>query len=868
MSLTSLRWGRREGDRPERRRDAFRREQHRGRPALEWLEGRIAPAASVTAPVAATAVLGAPIPAASISTTTTLVNGAVGATVFGESVPFTVTVAATSGTDIPTGTVTLATGSTTLGTDTLSSNGTVTVNLTNLPVGTDPVIATYSGDSNFATSTSNSVSQTVTQAATSLVVTAIPSTSTSGTPVTLTATLSVTSPGAGTPTGSIQFFNGTTSLGSETVTNGIASITTSSLPVGANSVTATYSSDSNFLSSSSPVSIVTVQSPSGTPSKTTLSTTSTGPTVFGQPVSFSATVAPASGTGTPTGTVSFFSGTTPVGTATLSGNTATVVLTTLPVGTDTVTAEYIGDATFAGSTSPGVSQTVTQAATKTTVASSSSGSVAFGASVTLTATIAVQSPGAGTPTGTVTFFNGSTSLGNGTVSSGTATLATSSLPIGTNSITAQYTGSPNFASSTSPAITQVVTSQGTTTNLTSSGQTTLAGQTVTLTATVTASNTSGTTGNPTGSVEFLDGTTVTATKTVTSTGVATLATTSLSGGAHSITAHYLGDSNFASSTSNTIVQTVNLQGTTVALTVSPSGNSASGQAVTLTATVAVTAPGTATPTGTVSFFAGVQLLGTSPLSGTTATLTTTAIPVGSNSITAVYNGDALTSTSSSAAATQLVGSATQLYINQIYLDLLGRPVDSTALASWTARLTKGVSRSAFVSAIDHSTEARDVAVQRVYLAYLNRLATQTEINHTVAEARKFGNDVRVPVLISAEYLSTRGGGTVDTYLVALTSSVIGSNHPEALNNSFAAALISHEPLSKVVLEVLHSTPSAAATVNALYSNYLNRTPTVSELSHGISLITSGGSPRVLEEGILSSKQYFTLVTTSNVSTTV
>jgi Bacterial Ig-like domain (group 3) len=93
----------------------------------------------------------------------------------------------------------------------------------------------------------------------------------------------------------------------------------------------------------------------------------------------------------------------------------------------------------------------------TTALSASSTSVASGSSVTLTA---IVSPPAGTttvPTGTVTFMNGSTTLGSSSVDgTGKATLATAALPVGTNGITAQYGGDANFAGSTSSSVSVVV----------------------------------------------------------------------------------------------------------------------------------------------------------------------------------------------------------------------------------------------------------------------------------------------------------------------------------------------------------------------------------------------------------------------------
>jgi len=94
-----------------------------------------------------------------------------------------------------------------------------------------------------------------------------------------------------------------------------------------------------------------------------------------------------------------------------------------------------------------------QTLTTTTVLTSSPNPSGFGASVTFTATVTGQS--GGTPTGTVTFSNGSGSL-TAPVSGGTASITTSELPVGTSSITAVYSGDSNFAGSTSNTLVQVV----------------------------------------------------------------------------------------------------------------------------------------------------------------------------------------------------------------------------------------------------------------------------------------------------------------------------------------------------------------------------------------------------------------------------
>ncbi len=177
------------------------------------------------------------------------------------------------------------------------------------------------------------------------------------------------------------------------------------------------------------------------------------PSTFGQSVTFTATVAVASpGSGTATGTVTFKDGASTLGTGTLSGGVATFTTSALTAGNHTITGVYGGDTNFTGTTGSLNSnpQVVNQSSTTTVVVSNNNPSVMF------TATITAVPPGAGTPTGTVTFKDGASTLGTGTLSGGVATFTTSALTAGSHSITAVYGGDANFTTSTSPVLTQVV----------------------------------------------------------------------------------------------------------------------------------------------------------------------------------------------------------------------------------------------------------------------------------------------------------------------------------------------------------------------------------------------------------------------------
>jgi uncharacterized repeat protein (TIGR01451 family) len=198
------------------------------------------------------------------------------------------------------------------------------------------------------------------------------------------------------------------------------------------------------------------------PATTTTLASSVNPSNAGQPVTFTATVAPTGGSGTPTGSVTFTDGGTTLGTVPLSGATAAFTTSSLAAGSHSIAASYSGDAGFSPSTSPALTQTVNQAgttatpaaaaATTTTLASSANPSNA-GQAVTFSATVASS---AGTPVGTVTFKDGATVIGTATLAAGVAAFTTSSLVIGAHSITASYDGTSGFAVSTSPVLTQTV----------------------------------------------------------------------------------------------------------------------------------------------------------------------------------------------------------------------------------------------------------------------------------------------------------------------------------------------------------------------------------------------------------------------------
>jgi poly(3-hydroxybutyrate) depolymerase len=182
----------------------------------------------------------------SLPLTTTTLSSSLNPSTYGETVTFKAVV-----TPVPPNgeTVTFKQGNTVLGTGTLSS-GSATFAISTLTTGgTDNIKAFYSGDSNFAGSTSSVVAQVVDPAPTTTTLTSSLNPANVGQSVTFMA--SVTPAFGGTVTGNVTFYNGSARLGGESLSGGVASYTTANLPAGTDSITAVYKGDSSFATSTS-----------------------------------------------------------------------------------------------------------------------------------------------------------------------------------------------------------------------------------------------------------------------------------------------------------------------------------------------------------------------------------------------------------------------------------------------------------------------------------------------------------------------------------------------------------------------------------------------------------------------------------------
>ena len=245
----------------------------------------------------------------------------------------------------------------------------------------------------------------------------------------------------------------TGTLPSALAAGGVCALTATYTPTTFATTTDTATFNGNYanaaLSSSSSV-MLTLTGPTAPPTATIAITFSPASPLYGQTVIATATVTGLSLT--PAGTVQF----TVDGSnsnVTLSGGVATLSLPSLSVGAHTVSAVYTSSNGYPPATASPVTLTVGKATPASVTLTSSVNPVL--AQIPITFTAKVTSP-VGTPTQTVTFLDGTTTIGTGTLSGGVATLTISTLTAGTHNITAAYGGDANFAAASSSPLAELV----------------------------------------------------------------------------------------------------------------------------------------------------------------------------------------------------------------------------------------------------------------------------------------------------------------------------------------------------------------------------------------------------------------------------
>ncbi|HEX7652650.1 MAG TPA: Ig-like domain-containing protein, partial [Verrucomicrobiae bacterium] len=456
-----------------------------------------------------------------------------------------------------------------------------------------------------------------------------PSLAVYGQSATLTVQVAALAASVSVPSGPLSLVDGITPLGSVTLTNGQAVFQLAGFEPGNHSFHLAYGGDLYFVGSATTTNWLvraadTVNQLTVDPS----------PAVFGQPVTLSSAlqiVAP--GAGTIDGTVTFYDGGSPLGSGTVTNGSVALTLASLAPGGHALWAAYNGSLHFNSSLSVTQNLTINPANT-VIVGAVNPNPTNFGGNVHLAGQISVVAPGAGTPTGTISFLDDSNLLALVTVTNGRADIDVANLSAGWHAIQIFYSGDDNFYGftiSTNVLINPAPTGTGLGTSVNPS----VVGQTVTLTANISVPAPGY--GTPAGVVNFYDGATALGSANLTN-GSATFDLNTLTLGQHLLTAVYAGAGNYSNSVSTVLTQVVSQAASSTVAGASPNPT-VYGQPVTFSAVVSAVSPASGVPTGNVSFMEGTNNWGNITLTNGSASLTLSTLVAGSHSFSLNYGGD-------------------------------------------------------------------------------------------------------------------------------------------------------------------------------------------------------------------------------------
>jgi Divergent InlB B-repeat domain/Domain of unknown function (DUF4214) len=194
----------------------------------------------------------------------------------------------------------------------------------------------------------------------------------------------------------------------------------------------------------------------------------------------------------------------------------------------------------------------------------------------------------------------------------------------------------------------------------------------------------------------------------------------------------------------------------------------------------------------------------------------------------------------------------ELFLVELYKDVLKRAVDPAAFALYVPQLNTGTPPGKVALAVLQSLEYRTLLVQGFYNGFLHRPPAPPELVFALATlvGGTSDEDFEATLLGSTEYLNSRGGGTTSGFITALFQDVLG-RAPTAAEQAF----FGNAPRVQVAKDVLVGTEARTLLVRRYFDAFLNRPPTQAELNTFLGLLGSGATDENVAADILGSAEY-------------
>ncbi len=257
-------------------------------------------------------------------------------------------------------------------------------------------------------------------------------------------------------------------------------------------------------------------------------------------------------------------------------------------------------------------------------------------------------------------------------------------------------------------------------------------------------------------------------------------------------------------------------------------------------------------TGTVHFTSSdtaATLPADATLTSGTGTFSATLQTVGAQTLTAT---DTVTSsiTGTSAAITVSSTNPNTTFLNNAYLDLLGRPIDPAGLSYWSSVLDQGYSRTYVLAGIQASNEYKTDLVTKLFTQLLGRAPDTTDLTNWVLFLNQGGTveELKAGIMGSAEFLA-HNGGTDTGFLQGVYQAALGRSASASELTGWQAELTAGTSLYGVALQILTTPEAYQFYVKSEFASLPHATAPASSASQFVTLLQQGVRDESIVAGI-------------------